>query len=137
MEKAGKRNIVVIENEKFVKNENLWNDFYENIKNKKEDSILILQYTQQKDPILTYLSYKDDKFFMVEDDSRDQYRESKERDYYEYTFKYLKMFEENNKVYVYLLDDDEITLDKLNYSLLSSKVSEWIPYGFVFYYSKI
>ena len=51
--------------------------------------------------------------------------------------KYLKMFEENNKVYVYLLDDDEITLDKLNYSLLSSKVSEWIPYGFVFYYSKI
>ena len=40
-------------------------------------------------------------------------------------------------VYVYLLDDDEITLDTLNYSLLSSKVSEWIPYGFVFYYSKI
>ena len=137
VEKAGKRNIVVIENEKFVKNENLWNDFYENIKNKKEDSILILQYTQQNDPILTYLSYKDDKFFMIEDDSRDQYRESKESDYYEYTFKYLKMFEENNKVYVYLLDDDEITLDKLNYSLLSSKVSEWIPYGFVFYYSKI
>ena len=54
---------------------------------------------------------------MIEDDSRDQYRESKERDYYEYTFKYLKMFEENNKVYVYLLDDDEETDDEVPFDI--------------------
>ena len=40
-------------------NEKLWNDFYTNTKNKKECSITILQYTAQNDPILTYLSYKE------------------------------------------------------------------------------
>ena len=54
------------------------NDFYENIKNKKEDSILILQYTQQNDPILTYLSYKDDKFF-YRDDSKTIIENQKKR----------------------------------------------------------
>ena len=74
---------------------------------------------------------------MMEDDSRDQYRESeKEKDYYEYTFNYLKLFEEDEKIYAYLLNDDNITLEKLNYSLLSSNMNEWIPYGFVFYYDK-
>ena len=59
-----------------------------------------------------------------------------EKDYYEYTFNYLKLFEEDEKIYVYLLNDDNITLEKLNYSLLSSNMNEWIPYGFVFYYDK-
>lgn len=135
VERAKKNNIVVVENEEIVGNEKIWNDFYNDIENKKEGSILIVQYTEQGDPILTYLSYKDSKFFMIEDDSRDQYRESKEEDYFEYSFKYLKLFEENNKTYVYLLDDNKITLDELNYSLLSSNISDWIPYGFVFYYT--
>lgn len=134
LEKTKKNNIVVIENEQIVVNEKIWNDFYNNSKKKKEDSILIVQYTEQDDPILTYLSYKDNKFFMIEDDSRDQYRDDKDEDYFEYSFKYLKLFKENNKTYVYLLDDNKITLDELNYSLLSSNISDWIPYGFVFYY---
>ncbi|WP_455538364.1 DUF4362 domain-containing protein [Terrisporobacter sp.] len=136
VKEAKNKNIVVINNEKIVENEKLWTNFYKNSKNKMDDSILIVQYTEQNDPLLTYLSYKDNKFFMIEDDSRDQYRDTKDKDYYEYSFRYLKLFKENNKTYVYLLDDDKITLDKLNYSLLSSKISDWIPYGFVFYYAK-
>ena len=115
-------------------NKDLWDNFYENSNNKKEDYILVLKYTAQNDPILIYLSYKDNKFYMMEDDSRDQYRDTKDEDYYEYTFKYMKLFEENEKTYVYLLDDDNVTLEELNYSLLSSQISDWIPYGFVFYY---
>lgn len=134
VENAKRNNIVVVENEQIVGNEKIWNDFYDNSKKKKECSILIVQYTEQEDPILTYLSYKDKKFFMIEDDSRDQYRENKNEDYFEYSFKYLKLFEDNNKTYVYLLDDNKITLNELNYSLLSSNISDWIPYGFVFYY---
>lgn len=133
-EKAKKNNIVVIEDEQIVANKKIWNNFYNNSKKKKEDSVLIVQYTEQEDPILTYLSCKDNKFFMIEDDSRDQYRDDKEEDYFEYSFKYLKLFQENKKTYVYLLDDNKITLDELNYSLLSSNISDWIPYGFVFYY---
>ena len=124
----------MVENEQIVGNKKIWDDFYNNSKNNREGSILIVQYTEQDDPILTYLSYKDKEFFMIEDDSRDQYRDSKNEDYFEYSFKYLKLFEENNKTYVYLLDDNKITLDELNYSLLSSNISDWIPYGFVFYY---
>lgn len=134
VEKAKKNNMLVVENEQIVGNKKIWDDFYNNSKNNKEGSILIVQYTEQDDPILTYLSYKDKEFFMIEDDSRDQYRDSKNEDYFEYSFKYLKLFEENNKTYVYLLDDNEITLDELNYSLLSANISDWIPYGFVFYY---
>lgn len=134
VEKAKKNNMVVVENEQIVGNKKIWDDFYNNSKNNREGSILIVQYTEQDDPILTYLSYKDKEFFMIEDDSRDQYRDSKNEDYFEYSFKYLKLFEENNKTYVYLLDDNEITLDELNYSLLSANISDWIPYGFVFYY---
>lgn len=134
VEKAKKNNIVVVENEQIVGNKKIWDDFYNNSKKNKEGSILIVQYTEQDDPILTYLSYTDKEFFMIEDDSRDQYRDSKNEDYFEYSFKYLKLFEENNKTYVYLLDDNKITLDELNYSLLSANISDWIPYGFVFYY---
>lgn len=134
VEEAKEKNIIVVENEKIEANETIWDDFYNDSKNRKEGSVLIVQYTEQDDPILTYLSYKDNKFFMIEDDSRDQYRDSKDEYYFEYSFKYLKLFEENNKTYVYLLDDNEITLDELNYSLLSSNISDWIPYGFVFYY---
>ncbi|KHS57875.1 MAG: DUF4362 domain-containing protein [Terrisporobacter othiniensis] len=134
VEEAKKNNIVVVENEQIVGNKKIWNDFYNNSKNNKDGSILIVQYTEQDDPILTYLSCKDKEFFMIEDDSRDQYRDNKNEDYFEYSFKYLKLFEENKKTYVYLLDDNKITLDELNYSLLSSNISDWIPYGFVFYY---
>lgn len=135
VEKAKNNKIIVVDNEEIVGNKKIWNDFYNNSKNKNEGSVLIVQYTEQDDPILTYLSYKDNKFFMIEDESRDQYRDSKEEDYFEYSFKYLKLFEENDKTYVYLLDDNKITLDELNYSLLSSNISDWIPYGFVFYYT--
>lgn len=134
VEKAKKNDIVVVENEQIVGNKKIWDDFYNNSKKNKDGSILIVQYTEQDDPILTYLSYTDKEFFMIEDDSRDQYRDSKNEDYFEYSFKYLKLFEENNKTYVYLLDDNKITLDELNYSLLSANISDWIPYGFVFYY---
>ena len=134
VEEAKKNNIVVVENEQIVGNKKIWNDFYNNSKNNKDGSILIVQYTEQDDPILTYLSCKDKEFFMIEDDSRDQYRDNKNEDYFEYSFKYLKLFEENKKTYVYLLDDNKITLDELNYSLLSSNISDWTPYGFVFYY---
>lgn len=137
VEKAKKNNIIVIEDEQIVANKKIWNNFYNNSKNQKEDSVLIVQYTEQEDPILTYLSCKDNKFFMIEDDSRDQYRDDKEEDYFEYSFKYLKLFQENKKTYVYLLDDNKITLDELNYSLLSSNISDWIPYGFVFYYMNL
>lgn len=135
VEKAKNNKIIVVDNEEIVGNKKIWNDFYNNSKNKNEGSVLIVQYTEQDDPILTYLSYKDNKFFMIEDESRDHYRDSKEEDYFEYSFKYLKLFEENDKTYVYLLDDNKITLDELNYSLLSSNISDWIPYGFVFYYT--
>lgn len=136
IKKVKNREILVIKDGIIKENENLWNEFFTNTKNNKESYIIILQYTPQNDPILTYLSYKNNEYYMLEDDSRDKFREGEKEDYYEYTFKYLKLFEENEKVYVYLLDDDKITLEKLNYSLLSSKIDEWIPYGFVFYYNK-
>lgn len=129
---AIKKNMMVIKNEEIVGNRNLWDEFNNNIKNKQEDSIIIVQYTEQEDAVLTYLSYSNSKFFMIKDESRDKYRDVRDKDYYEYDFKYMKLFEDNNKIYAYLLDDNSITLDELNFSLLSENISEWIPYGFIF-----
>ena len=129
---ATKKNMIVIKNEEIVGNKELWDDFNNNVKNKKEDSIIIVQYTAQEDAILTYLSYINDKFFMIRDESRDRYRDVRDEDYYKYDFKYMKIFEENKQIYAYLLDDNNITLDELNFSLLSENISEWIPYGFIF-----
>lgn len=129
---ATKKNMIVIKNEEIVGNKELWDDFNNNVKNKKEDSIIIVQYTAQEDAILTYLSYINDKFFMIRDESRDRYREVRDEDYYKYDFKYMKIFEENKQIYAYLLDDNNITLNELNFSLLSKNISEWIPYGFIF-----
>lgn len=56
VEKAGKKNIIVLDNEKIVKNKELWTDFHKNSKDKNEDSILKLQYIEQYNLILTYLS---------------------------------------------------------------------------------
>ena len=78
VEKAKKNNIVVVENERIVGNKKIWDDFYNNSKNNKEGSILIVQYTEQNIfNLYDDLSYKDKEFFMIEDDSRDQYRDSR------------------------------------------------------------
>lgn len=129
---AIKKDMIVIKNEEIVGNKELWDDFNNNVKNKKEDSIIIVQYTAQEDAILTYLSYINDKFFMIRDESRDRYREVRDEDYYKYDFKYMKIFKDNKQIYAYLLDDNNITLDELNFSLISKNISEWIPYGFIF-----
>lgn len=133
--KALAKNLVVIKEQEFIGNEDIWNKFYNNTKNKVEDSVIIVRYTEQGDPILTYLSYKNNKYFMIEDETRDRYDENQE-DYNQYEFKYLRIFEDNNYKYAYLLNDKNITLDELNYSLSSSDTSKWIPYGFIFYINK-
>ena len=132
---AIENNFIVIKDREIVGNEDLWNTFYENTINNRDDSIIIVKYTEQNDPILTYLSYLDDEYFMVEDNTRDRYDEEIE-DYYEYKFKYLKIFEDDKYKYAYLLDDKDITLDELNYSLKSKDSDKWISYGFIFYTNK-
>ncbi len=136
IDNAIKKNMIVIKNGKMVGNKNLWDNFNKNIKNKKEDSVIIVQYTAQEDAILIYLSYNKDKFFMIKDESRDRHREVRDKNYYEYDFKYMRIFEENNNIYAYLLDDNNITLDELNYSLISEDISQWVHYGFIFHINK-
>lgn len=134
VEEGSKKGMIVIENEEITANEELWTNFYENSQNQKNGNVTILKFTAHNDPVVTYLSYKDNEFFMVEDQSRDRYREDDVEDYYQSTFKYMKLFEENEKTYVYLLNDEKVTLEELNYSLMSTNIEEWIPYGFAFYY---
>lgn len=136
IEKATEKDMVVIDNKEIVANKKLWEDFYNNSQKNIEDSVIIVKYTEQDDPILTYVSYVDQKYYMIEDESRNRYNEIENKDYYEYSFKYLREFEDNYFKYVYLLDDKDITLDELNYTLLSNNEEEWIKYGFVFYINK-
>lgn len=105
-------------------------EFLERAKNKRAVEMRILQYTMEGDPIITKLLYNGIKYYMVEDDSRDKFR-GDSKAYHEFCFSYLKAYEENDRISYYLVDDDSISLDDIQQSMLSSNVNDYIPHAFV------
>lgn len=92
-------------------------DFLENVEQKKPAEMDIIQFTVEGDAILYYLNYNGEDFYMAADYSRDAFRGNGAA-YEEWTFPYLKIFEntgENGEEYreFYLTEDDGVTLDDI------------------------
>ena len=79
-----------------------WDTFYSNVKNGHEAAILIVQYTIEGDPILTYVSFKNDSFFSVTDISRDAWGGSES--YYFGSYKFLTRLE-RERLPTFILSD--------------------------------
>lgn len=100
-----------------------WDRFYQNVQNQIPAEIVLIQFTDEGDAILTYLYYDGNDFYAVEDDSRDAFAGAGER-YWEKQFKYLKIFEEavngESARSIMLLDDNNLTWEDIKKSWLSS-----------------
>lgn len=125
--------VVVVHNE--LTNVGKLNEFLERAKNKRAVEMRVVQYTTEGDPIITKLLYDGIKYYMVEDDSRDQFG-GDGKAYHEFCFSYLKAYEENDRISYYLLNDDSISLDDIQQSMLSSNSNDYIPHAFVMSYVK-
>lgn len=97
--------------------QNVWDNFSKNIKNKKNSSIVIVQYTKEGDPILGYLSYIRGNYFYLEDKTRDRFRGV---DYSSDEYKYLKTFKEKEGTSAILFNDNTVTYEQYKNSMISS-----------------
>jgi len=86
-----------------------WDTFYSNVKNEHDAAILIVQYTMEGDPIMTYVSYVNGSFYYIKDSSRDEW--GGPDPYYVGSYKFLKMFKTEGYTDVMLFDIDYGTLE--------------------------
>lgn len=117
--------------------EEYWEYFYECVGSNTPAEVVIVQFTTEGDPILDYIQYNGESFYRVQDISRDEFGGSQEP-YQEYHYSYLKAYEpilENGDIcrYVYLTDQEDITLEEIfeKYEI-SSRIEE-PPFSHVLY----
>lgn len=108
-----------------------WNAFLKAVNNKKDASVSIVQYTTEGDALIIFVSYYNDQFYWVEDDTRDQFGSQQ---YFEGSYPYLKTFKSDSGYTItYLLNDDTLTLDDIQKSQLSSSSKDHIDCRSLFY----
>lgn len=74
---AEKDGFVIYKNNGKIINKAKIKEFYDNTISNKEDILTIIRYTTEGDPIITQYNYKDGKFIVYEDTTRDKYGEGK------------------------------------------------------------
>lgn len=103
----------------YCENPEVWNEFYEQTQKQVDCNVIIYMHTMEGDPIYLYLSYKNGKYTVYEDDSFDEFGD--ETDYYVRKFEYL-LKDNNNGDTVYLLSSKpDLTYKELFDSYLSSQ----------------
>lgn len=85
-----------------------WSTFYENVANSVPSEVILIQFTTEGDPFLTYIQYNGASLYCVIDSSRDHFGSG---EYVEQMYQYIKAFdqiEENGDIYrqIYLLNQD-------------------------------
>lgn len=93
-----------------VHNDNLYDEFMENYKNKKTAFIRVAQNTVEGDLILNDILYyeKSDKLYIVTDNTRDKFLKETDRIIELKEFNYISEYENNNHLY-WVLYNENIT----------------------------
>ncbi len=87
-----------------VQGEEMYEEFIANAENGTAANVIIVRFTDEGDPIYTYLSYDGEEFYCVVDISRDKLKGGTE-DYIEYSYKYIV----SGGDYAFLVNDESIT----------------------------
>lgn len=87
----------------------IWEKFLKDVDQKKDCAIIICQYTVEGDPILQYVSNVNEKFYYVEDSTRDKYSSEK---YIQYTYDYNKIYKQDGHYVAILTNDQNMTFDE-------------------------
>ena len=106
-------------------------NFLKSINGGKPAEFTSLMYTVEGDAIYTYVLFDGDKFYSVEDDSRDKFRGDGEA-YVSYESKYLKEFDGGDYLTYIMLDDDSLTYDDIVKSWLSSTTEAFVKMKVLF-----
>ena len=106
--------------------------FVSDSQNQKSTSITVVQCNIDGKQIISKIVYDGIKYYGIEDDTRIIDSNTK---YHEFEFKYLKIFEENNRKIYVLLNDKEITYNQYIKSMLSSNSNYWIDHQFLCSYN--
>lgn len=109
----------------------LLDNFLKSINSGKPAEFTSLMYTVEGDAIYTYVLFDGDKFYSVEDDSRDKFRGDGEA-YISYESKYLKEFDGGDYLTYIMLDDDSLTYDDIVKSWLSSTTEAFVKMKVLF-----
>ena len=100
---------VVVRGNAEGKSKKVWDKFYANSTKGKDAAVLICQYTDEGDPILTYVSFMDGSFYSITDTSRDTY--GGPDPYYSGSYKFLNQFKTDGQITAFLSDFDYRTLE--------------------------
>lgn len=125
-----------------------WDEFLRNTEAGQKDSIVLVQFTVEGDPIYYYLSFEGDSYYLVTDNSRDAYKAADSDDYNETSLPYLKEFERTipNPVSgegslktktAYLVSDPAMTYEDIQDVLLSSQAPDGRISFQMLYYDEI
>lgn len=87
----------------------IWEQFLKDVDQKKDCAVIICQYTVEGDPILQYVSNVNEKFYYVEDSTRDEYSSEK---YIQYTYDYNKIYKQDGHYVAILTNDQKMTFDE-------------------------
>lgn len=93
---------------------NIMNKFVDESGKGNSSEITIVQYTVEGDPIITQLAYDGESYYGVIDSTRDKFGSN---EYYNFEYLYLKNFNEGEEEIYYLVNDDSLTYDEINYYL--------------------
>ena len=95
----------------------------------KPTTITIFEYTIEGDPIITKTIYDGSKYYGIVDNTRDAFGI---KEYHEFEFKYFREFKYDNSKNYYLLNDNEITYNEFNKSMISSNSNDNIEHKYLF-----
>jgi len=121
---------VILHNEVNSKLENMdkIDKFVSDSQNGKLASITIAQYSINEYRSITKIVYDGIRYYGVEKDIR---YDSNNTKYYQFEFKYLKIFEEKDTKRYLLFNDNEITYSKYIKSMISSNSNDFIKHHFI------
>lgn len=127
--------LIRIRGSKVEKGRERWDTFYENVQQGIPAEMMMIQFTAEGTPIITYLNYNGKEFYVLQDSSREK-SDNKEEPYIERKYAYLKIFEkeyENGEkaLEIYLVNQEELTEEDIINYYLRSTYSEVIDFWMI------
>lgn len=126
---------VIISKENNIETRGNLDEFLRLTKQNSPAELTVLSYSEEGEPIFINLIYDGKTFYGAEDNSRVKNR-GDDQEFFAYTHRFLKEYDNESSVTYYLTDDNSVTYDDIMRSALSSFSGDYIPHMFVMHFNK-
>lgn len=93
--------------------------------------VRIVNYTVEGDSVISDIMFDGETYYVVEDISRDTFSDN-EKKLNKYVYSYLNTFEKEDIIIVYLANEENISNEAFQKSLLSGSSSDWIEHYMIY-----